>query len=203
MKSKKLICSAVALTLAAMGLPTTATAQETKTATPKVAANGKSAAALPASDQTFFKKAAIGNMAEVELGKLASEKATAPDIKEFGAMMVDHHGKAQEDLKAIAQTKGLELPAELDAKHKSLTEKLSKLSGAEFDKAYANEMRKDHKKAVSEYEDAVKSLKDPELKGYVEKTLPSLREHLEKTKDLGKAAKSKAGEKASSENKGA
>jgi putative membrane protein len=110
-------------------------------------------------------------------------------------MMVTDHGKANEELKALASSKGVELPADLDAKHKSVHAKLAKLSGAEFDKEYVAEMLKGHKKAVSDFEKASKSAKDPELKAFAEKTLPTLRHHLERAQALsGHAAeKSKKG----------
>jgi len=112
-------------------------------------------------------------------------------------MMIGDHTKANDDLKKIATTKGFQVPADTDAKHKSALDKLSKLSGAEFDKAYVAQMEKDHKKTVSDFEKASKSLKDAELKGFAEKTLPTLRGHLEHVKKV-QASAGKGGEKKAS-----
>ena len=79
----------------------------------------------------------MGGMAEVELGKLASEKGTDPKVKDFGKMMITDHGKANAELKSIAHSKNIELPSQLDAGHKALKDKLSKLSGKEFDSSYS------------------------------------------------------------------
>ena len=63
-----------------------------------------------------MKEAAIGGMAEVELGTLAKEKASNPDVKAFGDRMVTDHSKANDELKQWAQQKNVTLPAEIDAK---------------------------------------------------------------------------------------
>lgn len=140
--------------------------------------------ALAKKDEAFVKKAAIGGMAEVELGKLAQQKATKPEVKAFGQMMVTDHSKANEDLKSVAAKKGVALPADLDAKHKATAEKLSKLEGEKFDAAYVDEMLSDHKKDVAEFEAAAKSAEDPDLKAFIERTLPTLRKHLDHVKGL-------------------
>lgn len=178
---------------------------------PAAPAAGQAGGQLAAADQAFVKKAAIGNMAEVKLGEMVRDKASAQEVKDFANKMVTDHGQAQKDLEAVATAKGVQLPADLDAKHKELADKLGKLSGAELDKAYMSEMLKDHKKDVAEYESASKSIKDPDLKGYVDKTLPVLKEHLKLAQEhagSGKEGKEekgkgKTGGKASSEKKGA
>src|SRR4051795_6002893 len=71
-------------------------------------------------DQSFVKEAAAGGMAEVELGRLAEERASSPGVKQFGQRMVDDHTKANEELKAIAQRKNIALPTDLPSKHKTL-----------------------------------------------------------------------------------
>ena len=154
---------------------------------------GAAAVKLAGPDAAFVKNAAADGVAEVKLGELARDKAENPAVKEFGAMMATDHGKANEELAAIATAKGIEVPSELDGKHKSLHAKLSKLSGAEFDKEYSSEMVKAHKKAVSDFEKASKSAKDPEVKAFAEKTLPTLKHHLEKAQSLQSGEKAKKG----------
>jgi putative membrane protein len=184
-----LVCS-VAVVAALSAPPAQAAEQKgAKSAKSDAAADAK----VAGDDASFMKGVAIVGMAEVKLGELAAEKAGNADVKEFGSMMVTDHGKANEALKALATSKGVELPADLDAKHKSAYAKLSKLSGAEFDKEYISEMVKGHKKAVSDFEKASKSAKDPEVKAFAEKTLPTLQHHLERAEALSGAA---GGEKA-------
>jgi len=126
-----------------------------------------------------MREAAIGGMAEVELGRLATEKASNDQVKQFGQRMVADHGKASTELKALAQQKGITLPADLDSKHKQTVDKLSKLSGAAFDQAYMEEMRKDHKKDVSEFKQQAMSGSDPDVKAWAASTLPTLQEHMQ------------------------
>jgi putative membrane protein len=130
--------------------------------------------------------AASDGLAEVKLGQLAGEKGGSAEVKELGSMMVTDHGKANEELKTLASAKGAEVPADLDKKHQATYDRLAKLSGAEFDKAYVAEMVKGHKKAVGEFEKAAKG-KDAEVKAFADKTLPTLRHHLEKAQSLSGA----------------
>jgi putative membrane protein len=149
---------------------------------PAFAANATSAAAktkLSGADKTFVMKAAEGGMAEVELGRLAASKATDPDVKAFGQRMVDDHSKANDKLKAIASEEGITLPTALKGEMKTLNDKLSKASGAEFDKMYMSHMVSDHKKDVAEFEKESKNGKDSDVKGFATDTLPTLREHLQ------------------------
>jgi len=142
---------------------------------------------LASGDENFAKKAALGGMAEVKLGELAKDKGSTPEVKEFGSQMATDHGKANDELKGIASSKGIDLPADLDAKNKAVYEKLSKLSGAAFDKAYVHDMVRDHKEDAAEFEQASKSLSDPDLKGFAEKTLTVVKTHLEHAEKISEA----------------
>lgn len=139
------------------------------------------------SDQHFVMEAAKGGLAEVELGKLAAEKASSEDVKKFGQRMVDDHGKANDELKSLAQSKNITLPTAPDSKDKAKMDRLSKLSGEAFDRAYMQEMVKDHKKDVNEFRTESKSGKDPEIKSWASKTLPTLEEHLTMAESANKA----------------
>ena len=140
-------------------------------------------------DDKFVKTAGMDGLAEMKLGALASEKASAEGVKEFGKMMASDHGKANEELKALAAKKGVTIPETLDKKHQQTADKLGKLSGAAFDKAYMNEMVKAHKNAVTLFEGESKNGKDEELKAFAEKTLPTLKTHLEKAEELQETTK--------------
>jgi putative membrane protein len=141
-----------------------------------VAAQGGKA--VPAPDRGFAEKAAAGGAAEVEGGKVAEQRAANDKVKQFGARMVQDHSKANDELKQIAAAKNLQLPAAPDAHSRDMMAKMQKLSGAEFDRAYMDHMVKDHKKDVAAFEKEAGSGKDPEIKAFAAKTLPTLREHL-------------------------
>ena len=170
-------------------------APASKPATQKPPATG-----IAASDQAFVKEAAMGGMAEVDLGQLASSKASDADVKQFGQRMVDDHGKANDELKSWASSKSVMLPAELDSKHKADHARLEKLSGAAFDKAYMAAMVTDHNEDVAAFQREAKSAKDPELKAWVGKTLPTLQDHQKSAKEIsgkvhGTPAAKKTGDK--------
>lgn len=141
----------------------------------------------PLTDETFVTKAAADGMHEVELGKIAQMNAQSPAVKSFGKQMVDDHSKANEELKMIAGKAGIMVPSKAgDDKMKEL-DKFKDLKGADFDKAYMSHMVKDHEKAVAMFSKAAKDLKDPGLKGFAEKTLPTIQMHLKNAKAINDA----------------
>jgi putative membrane protein len=108
-------------------------------------------------------------------------------VKKFGQRMVTDHSKANDELKSLAQSKSITLPAELDAKAKATHDRLSKLSGAAFDRAYMQHMLADHRKDVNEFKKESRAGKDSEVKAWASKTLPTLEEHLKLAQDANKA----------------
>jgi len=161
--------------------PTTPQSPPTTMQKPAPGAQGGKAAAT---DTKFVHEAAAGGMAEVELGKLAAGKASSPDVKAFGQRMVDDHSKANDELKALASQKGMTLPSAPEPAHKAMQDRLSKLTGAAFDKAYMQEMVKDHDKDVAAFKHASTSAADPDLKAWAAKTLPTLQEHQTQAKSI-------------------
>ena len=131
------------------------------------------------SDAKFAVDAANGGMAEVALAKLAQSKATNAKVKEFADMMVADHTKANDELMALAQAKNITLPQAVSSDKQATMDNLTKKSASEFDKAYVDQMIDDHKKTISLYEDASKNLKDADMKAFVDKTLPTVKAHLE------------------------
>jgi putative membrane protein len=168
----------------AQGQP--APAHASNAAASKPMANGSS---LDKGDVKFIEKAAYGGLAEVELGKLAQERAQSPNVKDFAARMVKDHQKGNEELKPIADAKGVALPTGPDKEHQKDMEKLAKKSGVDFDKAYMDHMVKDHKKVVKEFQKAAKSAKDPDVKNFASKNLPTIEEHLRVAQDTEHAVK--------------
>jgi putative membrane protein len=135
-------------------------------------------------DNDFMKEAAVGGMAEVEMGKLAATKATSADVKKFGQMMVDDHTKANNDLKALAAKKGVTLPTDLDSSHKATMDDLREQAAADFDKEYVEEMVDDHEEDVAKFEDEAKNATDPDVRAFAQKTQPVLQKHLDAIKSI-------------------
>lgn len=136
------------------------------------------------SPNAFLTEAAQGGMAEVELGKLASQKAQNAEVKKFGQMMVTDHTAANNELKTLAGKKNVTVPTDIGAKHKSDMDSMSKLSGAEFDKEYVEMMVDDHEEDVSKFQKQADSATDPDVKAFAMKTLPTLKKHLEAIKAI-------------------
>ena len=151
------------------------------TSAPPAAAS--TTAGLGASDSSFLRKAAEGGIAEVALGNLAKDKASDPAVKEFAQKMIDDHSKANIELKQLANQKGVAVPAEADSQSKKELDKLSRLSGAEFDRAYMKLMVSDHQKDVAEFNKELTSAADSDVKSFVQKTLPTLQLHLQMTRE--------------------
>lgn len=134
-------------------------------------------------DQQFAEKAAQGNTLEVELGTLAQEQAESEEVKEFGRQLVEDHSQAQEELAQAAAEMGIELPAGLSAQGEETKQKLSQLSGSDFDRAYMEEMVSDHKKDIAAYEAFAEQAESP-VQAYAMETLRTLRTHREMAEKL-------------------
>jgi putative membrane protein len=139
-------------------------------------------------DKKFLKDAAIGGMAEVQLGQLAKEKGSSEGVKNFGQKMIDDHSKANDQLKAVAAKENINVPNSLDSHHQARIDKLSKLSGEEFDRAYLKDQLKDHEADVKEFQREAQNGADPAVKTFASSTLPTLQEHLKLVKDLDKCS---------------
>jgi putative membrane protein len=137
-------------------------------------------------DVSFVKEAAMGGMAEVDLGQLAASKATSDKVKTFAQRMVTDHGKANEQLKTLAASKQIAVAPELDGKHQAVHARMAKLSGSAFDRAYVADMLADHKKDVAEFMRQSKTAADPDVKAWVINALPTLQEHLKMIEELSK-----------------
>ena len=175
-----------ALSLACGAFAATTTSTSGASYSSRASANGSS---LAHADAKFVEKAAKGGLAEVQLGQLAAQKAQSDDVKKFAQRMVDDHGKANDELKKVAEGKNIMLPTALDKKDQKLLDKLGKLDGARFDREYMEHMVKDHKKDVKEFQHEAKHGKDADVKGFAENTLPTLQDHLQLAQAAEKAAK--------------
>ena len=137
-----------------------------------------SSAPVSQEDADWSAKIANANMTEIELSKVAQDKATSDRLKNFASMMVTDHTKAGDQLKQLAATKNITLPANLDSKsQKKLDDLNKKAAGKDFDKAYTNDMLNDHKDAVDAFEKGSKDLKDADLKNFATQTLSTIQMH--------------------------
>jgi putative membrane protein len=145
----------------------------------------KDASSMKVTTPEFVKKAGASGLAEVELGKLGSQKATNPEVKAFAEHMVTDHSAANQELAAAAKSKGLEVPMAPESKHKAAMEKLQGKSADDFDQEFMQQMVKDHKDAVALFEAVSKNDKvDPDMRALAAKTLPKLQEHLKEAQAL-------------------
>jgi len=159
---------------------------------PAVMAPGtpKSAPGMPAPhqpnqpDRLSVREAAIGGMAEVSAGKLASQKGGAPSVREFGQRMVTDHSKANDQLANLARADNIPLPDMLDPEHQSIYERLEKLRGAEFDSVYIAAQIQDHQRTIQLLEYEIGSGQDPDLKAFASQTLPIVIQHLQMAQAL-------------------
>lgn len=126
----------------------------------------------------FAVKAANGGMMEVQLGEYASKNATDKNVKDFGKMMKTDHSKANDELKSIATSKNIALPATVGEDKTDMMNDLMKKTGKDFDKAYMNKMVDDHKEDIDMFQKAADDSKDADVKAFASKTLPTLKKHL-------------------------
>jgi putative membrane protein len=127
-------------------------------------------------DAEFVKTAASGGMMEVELGRHAVSHAASAEVRSFGERMVADHGKANQELKAVAQKSQLVVPAQMNEKHQAQYMELSKLTGAEFDEAYMKAMLKDHEKDIDAFREQAEQGQS-DVDRWAAKTLPTLEAH--------------------------
>jgi putative membrane protein len=143
-------------------------------------------------DSTFVADAADAGMLEVQLGKLAASNGSSAEIKKFGENMVKDHSKANDELKALAQKKGINIPTNLSPKSRKTYQDLSKKKGADFDKAYAELMVKDHQEVITKFKQQSQSGNDQELKAWAQSKIGTLEHHLMMAQEMQKTS-AKAG----------
>ena len=165
-------------------------AQPSPTAAQKSSTKPNQSASHASGDSAFAIKAAQANMAEVELGKLALQKTMSDDVKKFAQMMVDDHSKALDELKGVAGTKNITLPTAIDAEHKKLSDRLSKLSGAAFDREYMQAMVDGHRKVAADLRKESQSGTDSDLKAWAGKTVPAVEAHLKQAETVNRTVHS-------------
>ncbi len=159
---------------------------------------GTSGDKLSDRDERMMKQLAEAHLGEISLGKLAQEKAKSEDVKSFGKKMVDDHTKALDDLKQLAQAKGVDLPQEPGKKQMAMEKKLQDLSGAKFDRQYMQQVGKQaHQNAHKLLQRVASRAEDTDLKNYASKTIDTIESHMkmakETTQDMKSTAQGKSG----------
>src|SRR5215475_4463390 len=140
--------------------------------------------ALTAPEKEFMANAARGGMLEVQLGNLATQKASSNDVKQFGERMATDHSQLGQKLQQLASNLNVTLPQDLKPEQQAVVSRLEKLSGKAFDREYMKEMVNDHVKDISEFERAEKEATVAEIKQFATESLPTLRDHLKQAKEI-------------------
>ncbi len=137
-------------------------------------------------DTIFVMKAGDGGLLEVKLGKLALTHASSQKVKELGQLIASDHGKANLELKTLAQKKGIYLSTKLSKKSQMEYDKLAKLKGSDFDKAYTKMMVEDHKKNIQLFKDELSFGKDAQIQTWASDKIPTLQHHLKVAEEAEK-----------------
>jgi putative membrane protein len=153
---------------------------------PLVTAQDRRAEKKPVGDARFVCDASAAGLAEVNFGMLAEKRAANAEVRRFAHRMVTDHSKANAELLRLANEKKWEPAPTMDRQHQAGFDRLSQMTGRNFDRAYVESQVKDHEKAVSLFENASKNAEDSQLKAWASRTLPTLRDHLKMARDLEK-----------------
>lgn len=135
-------------------------------------------------DSHYLVDAAETDMKEIEIGKLAQQKGTDPEIKKFGKMLVDDHTKSSGTVKTLASRKNISLPESLTEKGKEAYNKLNEKSGIEFDKKFAEMMVEGHEKMIEKMNKVAEKAADEEIRVWASNKIPTLTSHLEHAKKM-------------------
>lgn len=153
-------------------------------------------------DADFVRSAALSGRQEVELGRLAAARSLRDELRSFAEHMLDDHGRGNQRLAELASAKGIQLPDRLDARRQAELERLSRLSGEDFDRAYVAAMVADHEADVQEFQRQSATAHDVEIQAWINGMLLSLEEHREMihqiARDMETIARKPAGPSAGS-----
>ena len=133
--------------------------------------------ALRAPDQQFMTEAARAGIAEVELGRLATQRAASEAVRGFAQRMVTDHGAGNQELTQLALSKGMTLPQEMGLAHRATMDRLATMSGPAFDQAYMAEMMRAHQQAAALFTRETREGQDAQVRGWAMQKLPSVQEH--------------------------
>lgn len=138
------------------------------------------------SSARFVQEAASGGMMEVQLGRLATERAQDERVRQFGQRMVQDHTQANNDLMQAASRMNMVTPTAMMPMHQEHYDRLSRLSGRDFDRAYIRMMIDDHAQDVRNFEQQARNGDNADVRDFANRTLPTLREHLQMVRDIAR-----------------
>lgn len=133
---------------------------------------------LSPQDRQFIERAGHGGVAEVRLGQLAQQRAGRGDVRRFGMQMVRDHSAANQRLARLSSRLGMPAPRDMNEEQRGMYRQLHSLRGGAFDEAYSKMMVDDHQEDIAEFENEARNGRNPRLKAFAAKTLPTLRRHL-------------------------
>ena len=134
----------------------------------------------------FLKKVTNSGMAEIQLAKLAQQKATIDAVKNFAAMLERDHTAVNQQVKTLADQRSVPLPAAISDDKQKMYNDMDKMTGKAFDKDYISKMIKAHGDGISLFEDTRSNASDIDVKNFADKTLPALKMHLDSAKAIQK-----------------
>lgn len=135
-------------------------------------------------DRVFVIRAALGIAAEIELARLAEQKTGDDAVREFARHMIRDHSQADRALSRLAESDGISIPEELDAKHRELRDGLSRLSGPEFDIEYMRVQLQNQQRMAQLMEYVIGSGEDAQVQDFAAATLPKVYQHLALARDV-------------------
>lgn len=184
MKRMIQLTAALALTVAVGACGGDSSRNEDTYAAPGTAAGTAGTTGNASVDAEFVQEQMTMGQAEIEMGRLAQQKASHADVKEFGSMMVRDHQTSGDELKQVASQTPVQNASPDHEEHQEFLEELRGLSGREFDRKYMERMVEDHEKGIRQLEQKAEGDANPQVKQWATKTLPTMRQHLERAKSI-------------------
>lgn len=177
---RKMVWAAALTPLLLIGCAETQQATDATVAAAKAQVNPT----LSTSDATFLTEGARGGLAEVQMARLALQKSRTPALRRFADMMIADHGRANQDMTALAQRKEISPPTSVGAQHQATYDQLAALRGRAFDVAYGKAMVADHKEDLDQYRTEARDGTDPDVKAFAARNVPILERHLQAAERL-------------------
>ena len=145
---------------------------------------GTTAAAADRGGAQFMMNVARAGAAEVELSRLATQRADERDVRRFADQMVNDHARMGEDLRRLAAREGVRLPSGMDANHRAAYNRLRRMNGDAFDRAYARQMANDHEQALALFREQARNGRDREVRDFAQRALDTIEHHRQMARDL-------------------
>lgn len=156
------------------------------------AAQGASAQGLIPADRGFLQRAATSGLFEVEAARLAAEQSQDEEVKRFAATLVEQQAAANQELVGLAQVKGVTLPTTLPAAKRRELERLSRNSGEYFDAVFVQDVGiREYQRDLRQFREASRKARDPELRAWAAKMIPTLERHVSEARSLPAARRTR------------